>query len=48
MLTYQLEQLRFLDNGFNIFVQDFDCEAPIGIDTPEDLDAATIYASKHD
>ena len=44
----KLEQLRFLDNGFNIFVQDFDCEAPIGIDTPEDLDAATIYASKHD
>jgi 3-deoxy-manno-octulosonate cytidylyltransferase (CMP-KDO synthetase) len=43
----KLEQLRFLDNGFNIFVQDFDCEAPIGIDTPEDLDAATIYASKH-
>ncbi|MDA8526479.1 3-deoxy-manno-octulosonate cytidylyltransferase [Gammaproteobacteria bacterium] len=44
----KLEQLRFLDNGFDIFVQDFECEAPIGIDTPEDLEAANIFAKKFD
>jgi 3-deoxy-manno-octulosonate cytidylyltransferase (CMP-KDO synthetase) len=44
----KLEQLRFLDNGFNIIVEDFECESPIGIDTPEDLEAATIFANKND
>ena len=44
----KLEQLRFLDNGFNIFVQDFKCETPIGIDTPEDLEAAREFAKKND
>ena len=44
----KLEQLRFLDNGFNIFVQDFECEAPIGIDTPEDLEAAITFAMNND
>ena len=44
----KLEQLRFLDNGFEIFVQDFKCEAPIGIDTPEDLEAARAFAKKND
>ena len=44
----KLEQLRFLDNGFDIFVQDFKCEAPIGIDTPEDLEAARAFALKND
>ena len=41
-------QLRFLDNGFNIIVEDFACQAPIGIDTPEDLEAAIIFAKKND
>jgi len=44
----KLEQLRFLDNGFNIYVQDFKCESPIGIDTPEDLIAANKFAEIHD
>ena len=44
----KLEQLRFLDNGFNIIVEDFECESPIGIDTPEDLEAASIFANKND
>ena len=44
----KLEQLRFLDNGFNIIVEDFEYEAPIGIDTPEDLEAATIFAKQND
>tara|TARA_B110000008_G_C16877925_1_gene527602 strand:+ start:122 stop:859 length:738 start_codon:yes stop_codon:yes gene_type:complete len=44
----KLEQLRFLDNGFDIFVQDFKCDAPIGIDTPEDLEAARAFALKND
>ena len=44
----KLEQLRFLDNGFNIIVEDFEYDAPIGIDTPEDLEAAIIFAKKND
>jgi 3-deoxy-manno-octulosonate cytidylyltransferase (CMP-KDO synthetase) len=44
----KLEQLRFLDNGFNIVVEDFECDAPIGIDTPEDLEAAIIFVNKND
>ena len=44
----KLEQLRFLDNDFNIFVEDFVCEVPIGIDTPEDLKKANIFAKKND
>ena len=43
-----LEQLRFLDNGFNILVEDFEYDAPIGIDTPEDLEAAITFAKKND
>ena len=46
--TERLEQLRFLDNGFNIFVEDFDYDTPIGIDTPEDLEAAITFAKKND
>ena len=44
----RLEQLRFLDNGFNILVEDFEYDAPIGIDTPEDLEAAIAFAKKND
>jgi len=39
-LQEKLEQLRFLDHGYNIHVQDFDIEPPIGIDTQADLDKA--------
>ena len=46
--TERLEQLRFLDNGFNIYVEDFKYDAPIGIDTPEDLEAAITFAKKND
>mgnify|MGYP001201923586 FL=1 len=44
----RLEQLRFLDYGFNIFVEDFEIDTPIGIDTPEDLEAAIAFAEKND
>ena len=44
----KLEQLRFLDHDYNIIVEDFECEAPIGIDTPDDLEAAKIFAKKND
>ena len=46
--TEKLEQLRFLDNGFNIFVEDFEYDAPIGIDTPGDLEAAKTFAERND
>jgi 3-deoxy-manno-octulosonate cytidylyltransferase (CMP-KDO synthetase) len=44
--TERLEQLRFLDNGFNIYVEDFEFDAPIGIDTPDDLEAAIAFAKE--
>ena len=42
-LTNKLEQLRFLDNGLNIYVSYYDKNIPHGIDTQEDL----INARKH-
>ena len=39
-LTNKLEQLRFLDNGLNIYVSYYDKNIPHGIDTQEDLDYA--------
>ena len=44
----KLEQLRFLENGFNIYVQNYECKCPIGIDTPEDLIAANKFAKIYD
>ena len=41
-LAESLEQLRWLQNGFNIRVGISDCET-IGIDTPADLEAACRY-----
>tara|TARA_B100000029_G_scaffold424271_1_gene431913 strand:+ start:873 stop:1610 length:738 start_codon:yes stop_codon:yes gene_type:complete len=38
-----LEQLRFLENGYDIYVKYFDNDHPIGIDTQEDLDKANTY-----
>ena len=42
-LTKKLEQLRFLDNGLNIYVSYYDKNIPHGIDTQEDL----INAREH-
>lgn len=42
-LNNKLEQLRFLDNGLNIYVSYYDKNIPHGIDTQEDL----INARKH-
>ena len=36
-LTNKLEQLRFLDNGLNIYVSYYDKNIPHGIDTQKDL-----------
>ncbi|MEK9649826.1 MAG: 3-deoxy-manno-octulosonate cytidylyltransferase [Gammaproteobacteria bacterium] len=36
-LSEKLEQLRFIDNGLHIAIKNFDVEAPLGIDTEEDL-----------
>jgi len=47
-LQEKLEQLRFLDHGYNIFVEDYACEPPIGIDTPIDLEKAIMFAKTHD
>ena len=46
-LQERLEQLRFLDHGYNIFVEDYACEPPIGIDTPEDLERAIELIKTH-
>jgi len=42
-LQEKLEQLRFLDHDYNIFVEDYACNPPIGIDTPKDLEAAIEF-----
>ena len=47
-LQEKLEQLRFLDHGYNIFVEDYACKPPIGIDTPTDLEKAIMFAKTHD
>ena len=41
-LAESLEQLRWLQNGYDIRVAMTDC-ATIGIDTPADLEAARLY-----
>lgn len=44
-IAESLEQLRWLQNGYRIRVGISDCPT-IGIDTPEDLENARIYAAK--
>ena len=44
-VKYKLEQLRFIENGFSIYVSNYDNEIPNGIDTPEDVKNANIYLS---
>ena len=44
----KLEQLRFLDNGYNIFIQNYDYESVIGIDTLEDLKLANKLIQPND
>lgn len=42
-----LEQLRVLDNGFDIIVESVDFETGIGVDTPEDLAyARQLYSTR--
>ncbi len=47
-LQEKLEQLRFLDHGYNIFVEDYACESPLGIDTPADLERAIELSKAYD
>ena len=47
-LQEKLEQLRFLDHGYNIFAEDYAFEPPIGIDTPADLKSAILFSKAHD
>ena len=42
-LIYKLEQLRFLENNYSIYVSEYNKEIPAGIDTEEDLDNANKY-----
>jgi 3-deoxy-manno-octulosonate cytidylyltransferase (CMP-KDO synthetase) len=46
-LQERLEQLRFLDHGYNIFVEDYACVPPIGVDTLEDLERAIELIKTH-
>ena len=42
-LKFKLEQLRFLENNFSIFVSHYQGNIPHGIDTEDDLKAAIDY-----
>jgi len=38
-----LEQLRFLENNYSIYVSGYDKQIPNGIDTQEDVENALNY-----
>jgi 3-deoxy-manno-octulosonate cytidylyltransferase (CMP-KDO synthetase) len=42
-LIHKLEQLRFMDNNYTIFMSKYLSEVPSGIDTQEDVDNAIKY-----
>jgi len=42
-IKFKLEQLRFLENGYSIYVSEFNEEIPPGIDTQEDVIMANKY-----
>ena len=42
----RLEQLRALADGMEIHVKVVECEAPFGVDTPDDLEKAREILSK--
>ena len=42
-IKFKLEQLRFLENGYSIYVSEFNEEIPPGIDTKEDVIMANKY-----
>tara|TARA_Y100001970_G_scaffold269260_1_gene361474 strand:- start:1078 stop:1788 length:711 start_codon:yes stop_codon:yes gene_type:complete len=42
-LEFKLEQLRFLENNFSIYVSHYEGHIPHGIDTEDDLNAAINY-----
>ena len=44
--TESLEQLRVLDNGEHIMVEQVDYETGIGVDTPADLEKIRLLMSK--
>ena len=44
-LKFKLEQLRFIENGYSIYVSNYENQIPHGIDTTEDIKNANIYLS---
>ena len=47
-LQLKLEQLRFLENNYSIYVTNFNEEIPHGIDTYEDVIFAKEYLKKNE
>ena len=42
-MDHKLEQLRFLDNGYSIFLTEYKNNIPPGIDTEDDLIIANKF-----
>ena len=42
-LKHKLEQLRFMDNNYSIYMTTYKSEVPSGIDTPDDVEEAINY-----
>ena len=47
-LAYKLEQLRFLENNYSIYVSHYDEDIPHGIDTEEDVSNAIKFLNKNE
>jgi len=45
-IELKLEQLRFLDNKYSIYVSQYRNSIQSGIDTSEDVDAAILYLNR--
>ncbi|MDC1241593.1 3-deoxy-manno-octulosonate cytidylyltransferase [Gammaproteobacteria bacterium] len=47
-LLHKLEQLRFMDNNYSIYMTQYKNEIPSGIDTQEDVDQAITYLTANE
>jgi CMP-2-keto-3-deoxyoctulosonic acid synthetase len=47
-LTHKLEQLRFMDNSYSIYMTLYKSEVPSGIDTHDDVTKAINFLASYE